>query len=107
MPDIENTQLPRRPSSTGADLRCLGRFWRGQPGDRSHVVEFWLPPYRDLDGRQVAGKWAAGLFDGTTPAEALSAFRHHFPHGCEPTVLTDEFERVGSILRSGGRNLAA
>lgn len=106
MAENQLPELSPRPSS-GHDLGCLGRFWRGQPGDRSHVVEFWLPPYRDLDGRQMAGKWAAGLFDGATPGEALATFEHHFPQGQAPTVLQGEFERSGPQLVPINRNQAA
>lgn len=107
---VENAiadRLPPRPSETDTDLRCLGRFWRGQPGDRSYVVEFWLPPYRDLYGRSQAGNWAAALFDGSRLEDAPGTFRHHFPYGESPVVLHGEFDRVDGRLVPVARDQAA
>lgn len=101
MADIDTADgLPPSPSSLGTELWCLGRFWRGQPGGRTGIVEFWLSAHRGIDGKAVSGRWVAGLFDGETDEDVLATFRHHFPYGQAPAVIRGDFARVGNALVS-------
>lgn len=109
MADIEDDAefLPPSPSSLGTELWCLGWFWRGQPGERSRVVEFWISRHRDLDDRSVPGRWVAGVFDGGTDKEVMLTFRHHFSHGRAPRLLEGDCRRTGNALQMIGRGQAA
>jgi hypothetical protein len=109
MADIEDDAefLPPSPYSLGSELWCLGWFWRGQPGERSRVVEFWISRHRDLDGGSVPGRWVAGVFDGDTDKDVMLTFRHHFSHGLAPRLLEGDFRRTGNALQMIRRGQAA